>query len=75
MKLQRHEQHEYLQLEHLLLALLDDDTALPIFKHCGANLGQLRLELEEFLTDVEILPEDEAVMPEQTAYDSAYMLS
>ncbi len=59
-------QHEYLQLEHLLLALLDDESALPIFKHCGANLGQLRLELEEFLTDVEILPEDEAVMPEQT---------
>ncbi len=59
-------QHEYLQLEHVLLALLDDKTAVPILTHCGANLGQLRLELEEFLTDVEILPEDEAVMPEQT---------
>ncbi len=59
-------QHEYLQLEHLLLAVLDDETALPVLRHCGADLTQLRTELEEFLTDVEVLPPDEAVMPEQT---------
>ncbi len=59
-------QHEYLQLEHLLLAVLDDETALPVLRHCGADITQLRTELEEFLTDVEVLPPDEAVMPEQT---------
>ncbi len=59
-------QHEYLQLEHLLLAMLDDETAVPVLKHCGADITKLRTDLEEFLTDVEVLPEDEAVMPEQT---------
>jgi ATP-dependent Clp protease ATP-binding subunit ClpA len=59
-------QHEYLQLEHLLLSMLDDETALPVLKHCGADIGKLRTELEEFLTEVEVLPEDELGGPEQT---------
>lgn len=62
----RERQHEYLQLEHLLLALLDDDSTGAILKHCGCDLGQLRTELEEFLTDIEVLPEDVDVIPEQT---------
>ncbi len=63
----RERQHEYLQLEHLLLAVLDDESALPILNHCGVNIGELRTELEEFLTDVEVIPEDDSSGgPEQT---------
>ena len=61
----RERQHEYLQLEHLLLAVLDDESATPILQHCGVDFTQLRTELEEFLTDVEVVPDDDGG-PEQT---------
>ncbi|MBT8493500.1 MAG: ATP-dependent Clp protease ATP-binding subunit ClpA [Deltaproteobacteria bacterium] len=59
--------HEYLLLEHVLLAILDDEVAIKILKHCGADIPGLRVDIEEFLTDsVEVLPEDAEVGPEQT---------
>jgi ATP-dependent Clp protease ATP-binding subunit ClpA len=59
--------HEYLQLEHLLLALLDDDSIVNIIRHCGGDIGALRVDLEEFLTDsVEVLPEYADIGPDQT---------
>ncbi|MGH9897827.1 MAG: Clp protease N-terminal domain-containing protein, partial [Pyrinomonadaceae bacterium] len=41
--------HEYLTLEHLLLALLNDRIANDVLINCGADLKRLRKELEEFL--------------------------
>ncbi len=43
--------HEFSTLEHLLLALLDDDKTSDVIKHCGGNLARLREKLEKFLTD------------------------
>ncbi|HLU65910.1 MAG TPA: Clp protease N-terminal domain-containing protein, partial [Kofleriaceae bacterium] len=55
----RTRRHEYLLLEHLLLAMLDDPGVVNILRHCGGDVAKLRLDLEEYLTDqVEILPED-----------------
>jgi len=63
----RERRHEYLLLEHVLLAMLEDDTAIKILKACGADVPALRVDLEEFLTDsVEVLPEDAEIGPEQT---------
>ena len=63
----RSRRHEYLLLEHVLLAMLDDPTAVNILKHCGGNVHDLRLEIERYLTnDVEVLPEDAEIGPEQT---------
>lgn len=42
-------QHEYLTLEHLLFALLDDADCKDILIQCGANLDVLRSELEAYL--------------------------
>ncbi len=36
------QRHEYLTLEHLLLALLDDPKAGKTLAACGANLRRLR---------------------------------
>jgi ATP-dependent Clp protease ATP-binding subunit ClpA len=60
--------HEYLTLEHLLLALLADTTASNIIRHCGGDLKKLHSELEEFLKlNLKPLPKGEDQSPEQTA--------
>jgi ATP-dependent Clp protease ATP-binding subunit ClpA len=45
----RRRRHEYITLEHLLLALLDDPTAREVLTGCNAEIEQLRSELEAFL--------------------------
>ena len=45
----RQKRHEFLTVEHLLLALLDNDSAVNALKACGANVTVLRQELEEYV--------------------------
>jgi ATP-dependent Clp protease ATP-binding subunit ClpA len=60
--------HEYLTLEHLLLALLADKTASTILRHCGADLKKLESDLEEFLSsNLKPLPKSRYESPEQTS--------
>ena len=63
----RRRRHEYLTLEHLLLAMLEDPSAIDVVQKCGGEPEKLRAELEQFLVDnVEALPEDEEPGPDQT---------
>lgn len=48
-KAARDKRHEFLTVEHLLLALLDDASALSVLRACHANLEQLRSDLSEFI--------------------------
>jgi ATP-dependent Clp protease ATP-binding subunit ClpA len=41
--------HEYATLEHLLLALTEDEDGLPVLKACGVDVDRLRHDLENFL--------------------------
>lgn len=51
--------HEYLTLEHLLYAMLLEETGRDILVHCGANVVRLKHQLERFFTDhMETLPQD-----------------
>jgi ATP-dependent Clp protease ATP-binding subunit ClpA len=43
--------HGYVTLEHLLLALLSDETAANVIRHCGGDTETLRREVEKFLAD------------------------
>ena len=53
-------QHEFMTVEHLLLALLDNSSAAEILKACGANLTELRQELILFLDETTpLLPPDD----------------
>jgi ATP-dependent Clp protease ATP-binding subunit ClpA len=45
----REKRHEFMTVEHLLLALLDNDSAIKVLGACGADLNQLRTELVEFV--------------------------
>lgn len=45
----RNKRHEFVTVEHLLLALLDNTSALEVLKACGANINRLRSNLMEFI--------------------------
>jgi len=47
----RERRHEFMTVEHLLLALLDNPAAAEVLRACGANLQQLKQELENFLEE------------------------
>jgi uncharacterized protein (DUF849 family) len=42
-------QHEYATLEHLLMALTDDEDAAPALAACGVEVDRLRANLNDFL--------------------------
>lgn len=45
----RDKRHEYITVEHLLLALLDNSSANSVLQACGADLNLLASELREYL--------------------------
>src|SRR6266404_6313449 len=59
--------HEYVTLEHLLFALLNDRMASDIIYHCGGNIDSLKKEVEQFFDEqMEKVQKEPAAMPEQT---------
>jgi ATP-dependent Clp protease ATP-binding subunit ClpA len=59
--------HEYVCLEHLLYALLQDKDASTAIVSCGGNIDRLRKGLEEFFqTHLETLPGGSDHQPQQT---------
>jgi len=47
----REKRHEFMTVEHLLLALLDNPAAAKVLKACGAELDKLKQDLVEYLSD------------------------
>ena len=45
----RLKRHELMSVEHLLLALLDNASAVAVLKACGTDIEKLRTELVDFL--------------------------
>ena len=45
----REKRHEFMTVEHLLLALLDNEAALQVLSACGSDLSDLKAELIEFV--------------------------
>jgi ATP-dependent Clp protease ATP-binding subunit ClpA len=46
----RQKRHEFITVEHLLLALLDNPTAAEVMRACAANIEELRKALTDFIT-------------------------
>jgi len=56
----RTKRHEFMTVEHLLLALLDNNDAIRVLKACGADIGGLRGDLVEFVdATTPLIPEDD----------------
>jgi ATP-dependent Clp protease ATP-binding subunit ClpA len=51
--------HEFMTVEHLLLALLDNESAISVLRSCGADLNVLRRDLNEFIESTTPLIPDE----------------
>ncbi|MCZ6733722.1 MAG: ATP-dependent Clp protease ATP-binding subunit ClpA [Gammaproteobacteria bacterium] len=47
----REKRHEYITVEHLLTALLDNPTAAQVLRACGGDVDELRRNLDEFLEE------------------------
>jgi len=47
----RNKRHEYITVEHLLLALLDNSSANSVLKACGADLPRLKGDLSQYLDE------------------------
>ncbi len=47
----RDKRHEFVTVEHLLLALLDNPAAAAVLKACGADLSQLKSDLSGFVDE------------------------
>ncbi|WP_429073247.1 ATP-dependent Clp protease ATP-binding subunit ClpA [Aeromonas veronii] len=59
-KLARDERHEFMTVEHLLLALLDNSSAHEALSSCGADVEQMRKEIRAFITQTTpLIPRDD----------------
>lgn len=54
----RTKRHEFMTVEHLLLALLDNEAASGVLKACGTDISKLRADLLEFVdSTTPLIPE------------------
>jgi len=47
----RQKRHELITVEHLLVAMIDNPTAADVLRACGANLDNLRAELNHYIEE------------------------
>jgi len=47
----RQKRHELITVEHLLLAMIDNPTAANVLRSCGANLDNLRNDLNHYIEE------------------------
>ncbi|MGH6915076.1 MAG: Clp protease N-terminal domain-containing protein, partial [Geminicoccales bacterium] len=60
--------HEYATLEHLLLALTEDQDAVAVLRACGVDLEKLRRDIAEYLdNELDMLLVDTVEDPKPTA--------
>ena len=56
--------HEFVTIEHLLYALLFDDSTAGVVRHSGGDVAALKKQLEGFLDEhIEKLPDGTVVTP------------
>jgi ATP-dependent Clp protease ATP-binding subunit ClpA len=52
--------HEFMTVEHLLLALLDNPSSIEALRACGADMGKIRKELLDFIAETTpVIPDGE----------------
>ncbi|XLM20201.1 ATP-dependent Clp protease ATP-binding subunit ClpA [Chromobacterium piscinae] len=47
----RRKRHEFISVEHLLLAMTDNPSAAEVLRACGANIDQLKKQLSDFIDE------------------------
>ncbi|MFN7836102.1 MAG: ATP-dependent Clp protease ATP-binding subunit ClpA [Burkholderiaceae bacterium] len=63
----RQQRHEFITVEHLLLALLDNPSAAEVLRSCACNMDDLRRNLQNFIRDnTPVIPGQEEVDTQPT---------
>ncbi|MCP9759039.1 ATP-dependent Clp protease ATP-binding subunit ClpA [Aquitalea sp. S1-19] len=63
----RQKRHEFISVEHLLLAMIDNPSAAEVLRACGANLEQLKKQLGDFVDEhTPAVPGDKEVETQPT---------
>ena len=63
----KNRRHEYLSLEHVLFAVLNDSAGIEIIESCGGNIENLSKTVEDFLSNrMESVPEGTEYVLQQT---------
>ncbi|MDQ1315551.1 MAG: ATP-dependent Clp protease ATP-binding subunit ClpA [Pseudomonadota bacterium] len=47
----RQKRHEFISVEHLLMAMLDNPSAAEVLRACGANIETMREQLDKFIEE------------------------
>ncbi len=47
----RQKRHEFISVEHLLMAMLDNPSAAEVLRACGANIEEMREQLGKFIDE------------------------
>ena len=59
--------HEYVCVEHILFAIINDPVGVDIIENCGGNVEGLIQALEKFLNErIESIPDDDEYVLQQT---------
>lgn len=57
----RESRHEFMTVEHLLLALLENPSAAGVLRVCGADMGKLSVDLRDVIAEsVPVLPAEDS---------------
>jgi len=57
----KEKRHEFMTVEHLLLALLDNCSAATVIQACGATIDKMRQDIIEFIDETTpLIPNDES---------------
>jgi ATP-dependent Clp protease ATP-binding subunit ClpA len=63
----RQQRHEFITVEHLLLALLDNPSAAEVLRSCAANIEDLRKNLNSFIKEnTPVVPGNEEIDTQPT---------
>ncbi|HEY0665565.1 MAG TPA: ATP-dependent Clp protease ATP-binding subunit ClpA [Gallionella sp.] len=63
----RQKRHEFITVEHLLLTMLDNNSAAQVLRACGVDLDELRKVLTDFIaTHTPVTPGDQEVDTQPT---------
>ena len=61
------QRHEFMTVEHLLLALTDNPSAVEVLLSCGARINELRSSITDFLGETTpLVPDEEERDPQPT---------
>ena len=63
----REQGHEYLTLEHIFQALLENEKIIKALQECGGNVEIMKKQVQHYLKQfLQACPKEESIIPQET---------